>query len=48
MKAFVNIGAARRLANCMKVTTAQFRFQKMDGLEMGSIFPQPIGKARLS
>lgn len=48
MKAFVNIGAARRLTDRVKVAPAQFRFQEMDGLEMGSIFPQPIGKARLS
>jgi hypothetical protein len=43
MKAFVDIRAARRLANSVKAPLAEFRFQKMDGLEMGSIFPQPIG-----
>jgi hypothetical protein len=47
MKAFVDVRAARRLANSVKASAAKFRFQRMDGLEMGSIFPQPVGKPGL-
>ncbi len=42
----MNVGTTSRFANRVKVAGTEFRFQEMDGLEMRSAFPKPIGKAR--
>jgi len=47
MKAFVEIRAARRFANGMKIQTANLSFERMHGLMMRCTLAKPLGQAGL-
>lgn len=46
MEALVNIRATSRFANRVQIARAQFRLQKVDGLEMRSTFSKPLRQPR--
>jgi hypothetical protein len=46
MKALVDIGAPRRLANGMQIQTPQLDFQVVEGFKMSAAFSRPLRQPR--
>jgi hypothetical protein len=47
MKAFVQVGAAGRLADGMQVQSPQFCFERVNFLKMSGVLTQPLRQQRM-